>query len=326
MTHNARVFGAWLARHRFALVALAPVVIGLASLALTFRGGRAALSPARDFEPAPGRVTVIWLGTAGLYVTDGESAFLIDPFVSRPGLLRVALGLDVSSNSNEINSWLRRLKVPRGAPVLITHTHYDHALDASSFAAAVGGKLYGSTSLLQIARGADVPATQVEAVTAGATIPIGRFRVRFVAACHGPQLGRLEIWSGDIEAPLSQPSAASAYRTGEHFALAVEHPDGSFYHQASPCIRPGMYDGVRAGTIFLGIAARSDTRALVAAALAGTHARQVVPIHWDNFFRSLGESITPLPGVGLNEFVATVRASAPGVDVKVLWPGEATSL
>lgn len=284
----------------------------------------APVAPPPGSEPGP--VTVTWLGTAGLYVTDGRTAFLIDPFVSRYGIARVLSGLALEPKLTLIDDWIKRLGVPRGTPVLVTHSHYDHALDAPYFAQALGGKLYGSGSTVYVGIGAGLKPDAMHQVAAGETLTLGDFRIRFMASCHGPQFAGLELWTGTIDEPLEQPANARSYKVGDHFSLAIEHPRATFYHQSSACLLPGMYDGVHADTIFLGISARSDTMALVTPALLGTGARRIVPIHWDDFFEPLSDGPSPVTGVDLPEFRETVRVERPDVELKELGFGEALAL
>ena len=105
---------------------------------------------------APG-VSVTWLGTAGVLVSDGRTDILIDPFVSRYGLLRVGLGLPLHPRQDLIDAWLERLGCRNVEAVLVSHSHYDHSLDAPYFARATGALLAGSESTLNVGRGAGLP-------------------------------------------------------------------------------------------------------------------------------------------------------------------------
>lgn len=286
----------------------------------------ATLPPGEPAATAANPVQVAWLGTAGLFVTDGKTSFLIDPFVSRYGLARVLTRLALTPQTDLVKEWIKKLGVPPGTPVIVTHSHYDHVLDAPSFAQELGGKLIGSSSTLNVGLGAGMKSDMLATVRAGEVVTLGDFKIRFMKSCHGPQFAGLELWTGDITAPLAQPTGAAHYKVGDHVSLAVEHPKGTFYHQSSACLEPGMYEGVHASTLFLGISARSSTQELVDPALQGTGARRLVPIHWDDFFEPLSEGPEPVTGVDMDEFYETMRLKHPETQVKTLGYAESITL
>jgi hypothetical protein len=65
-----------------------------------------------------GAVRVTWMGTAGLYVTDGETGFFIDPFVSRYGLLKVLWGSSLPPRVQTICDWIDRIGCPHADAVI----------------------------------------------------------------------------------------------------------------------------------------------------------------------------------------------------------------
>ena len=270
----------------------------------------------------PGAVRVAWLGTAGLMITDGETTLLIDPFVSRYGLARVALGWPLPPRQDLVDAWVRRLGAGNTAAVLVTHSHYDHAMDAPFFARATGAVLAGSESTANIGRGAGIDPARLRVVAPGHTLGFGRFEVTFVESRHGPSpLGGV-LFPGNIDRPVCPPAAASAYRLGTTFSLVLRHPAGTLVHHGSAGDRAGMYDGVRADVVFLGLAGRKDTDAYVAAVVDAVGARRVIPLHFDDFFKGLDRPFAFLAGVGFSEFVRTVRRTRPRLEVTTLPVGE----
>src|SRR5688572_27641758 len=80
-------------------------------------------------------VRITWLGTAGFVVETKSVTLLIDPFLSRPGLVRLA-GRLVPDD----------LAIARHVPkkvdaVLCGHSHYDHVADAPRIARLTKAKL-----------------------------------------------------------------------------------------------------------------------------------------------------------------------------------------
>ena len=69
-------------------------------------------------------VTLRYLGTAGFTLTSAQRTIVIDPFISRPSLLRTGL-LPLVPDADKIARIL-----PRADDVIIGHSHHDHVLDA----------------------------------------------------------------------------------------------------------------------------------------------------------------------------------------------------
>ncbi len=282
-------------------------------------------SPPPPPPPPPGAgagaVKITWLGTAGLYVTDGATSFFVDPFVSRYGLPRVLARLPLESNPELVQEWAAKTGAPRGTSVIVTHSHFDHALDAPAFAAQLGGKLIGSGSTVFVGLGAGLKADQMQQVKAGEKLVLGAFSLRWIGSCHGPQFAGIELWSGNIEAPLEQPTAAHKYKGGDHFTLVVEHPSARFMHQSSACALPNMYAGTAVDTVFLGIAARVSTLELVDPILKEAGAKRLVPFHHDDFFQPLSEPMAYGTGTDVEEFFDTLKTQRPEVVVTNLTIG-----
>ncbi|MGZ4557674.1 MAG: MBL fold metallo-hydrolase, partial [Mycobacteriaceae bacterium] len=97
------------------------------------------------------RATV--LGVSTILLQDDASAIMTDGFFfSRPGLLKSLLR-PLVSDEEIIAAALSRLGVTSLDALFVTHSHYDHALDAPVVAQRTGAELVGSRSAGQIAAG-----------------------------------------------------------------------------------------------------------------------------------------------------------------------------
>ncbi|MCD6584494.1 MAG: MBL fold metallo-hydrolase [Desulfobacteraceae bacterium] len=88
-------------------------------------------------------VRATWMGTAGLYLSDGETGIYIDPFVSRYGLFKVGVGFSLKPQHELINKWIAITGGEKAAAVLVSHSHYDHVMDVPWFAKASGALIVG---------------------------------------------------------------------------------------------------------------------------------------------------------------------------------------
>ncbi|MHB8138991.1 MAG: MBL fold metallo-hydrolase [Smithellaceae bacterium] len=249
-----------------------------------------------------GSVRLTWLGTAGMFIGDGKTGILIDPYVSRFSMSAVALRLPLKPDRALVRQWAEKLGREMIRAVLVSHSHFDHAADAPYFAVETGAPLIGTESTMNIGRGAGLEESKLIAVKPGQTMTFGDFTVTFIESVHGPAvLGRVPF-PGTIDKPLAPPATAGKYRLGGVFALLIAHPAGTILHHGSAGFKPGMYDETSVDALFLGIGGRGDTDQYLENVALKTRARLVVPIHLDNFFKPLKDGMSFLPMVKFGEF------------------------
>lgn len=266
------------------------------------------------------------MGTAGLYVSDGETGFYIDPFVSRYGLLKVGFRWKLSPDLALIDEWVAITDGSRAAAVLVSHSHYDHVLDAPFFAMAANAPIIGSESTANVARGAGMEEGRIQVIRDRDSVTIGKFTATFIQSVHSPALFGKVPWPGTIDRPLVPPAPAAAYREGGVYAILVRHPKGSFLHYGSPGVKPGVFEGFSADAVFLGIGGRKETAPLVEHVLNPLNPKTVFPIHYDDLFGPVSKTVTPLINVDLNEFWETMGDKGRAYHVKTLPIGEAATV
>ncbi len=250
-------------------------------------------------------ITVTWLGTAGLFISDRKTGILIDPYVSRFGMIKVLFQRPLEPDKELIRQWTEQLGKKCIRAVIVSHSHFDHSVDAPFFARETGAPLVGTESTLNIGRGAGLREDELKLVKPGQTISVGKFTVTFLESAHGPVFGSVP-YPGIIEHPLVPPAKAKDYRLGGVFGILVSHPAGSILHHGSAGFIPGMYDGIRADMVFLGIAGRGDTEEYIREVPLRVRAGTLTPIHFDNFFKPLEAGMSLLPAsIGFKEFCRT---------------------
>jgi L-ascorbate metabolism protein UlaG (beta-lactamase superfamily) len=267
-------------------------------------------------------VRVTYLGVSTLLIEDDETAIMTDGFFSRPRA-RTLLLSRIEPDRSAIAASLKRAGVRSLAAVIPVHSHYDHAMDAPEVARATGALLVGSASTANIGRGWGLPEDRIKTVGDGEELSFGRFKVRFIVSRHVPSL----FTGGEITAPLVPPARASDYLEGDSYVLVVEHEGRRLLIVGSAGFVPGKLAGVEAETVFLGAGllgrqGEDYMRAYWDEVVSGTGARRVIPIHWDNFTRPLGEPLQPLPHL-FDDFDKTLafleqRADATGVTLQLM--------
>lgn len=257
-------------------------------------------------RPHPEGPRAVFAGTSTVLFDDGHTAVLIDGFFTRPSLPRVGLGR-IAPDPAVVRRCLDRLGVTGLAAVVCAHAHYDHALDAPLVADLTGAALVGSASTMNLGRGHGLAEERLRPVADGDTLRFGAFEVTVLASLHSPG----DRFPGTIDAPLTPPARAAAWRSDTSFSVLVSHGGRTVLVQASANHRPGALAGRRVETVYLGIGALGRQPAEFrerywAEVVRATGARRVVPVHWDDFFRTLDRPLRAMPYL-LDDMDAAMR-------------------
>lgn len=273
---------------------------------MRFKLGRPDIARYADRFDAPaakaGSLSVTWMGVATLLIDDGSSALLTDGYFSRPSLALVAAG-KVAPSPARVDGCLARAKVSALEAVVPVHTHIDHALDSALVADRTGARLVGGRSAANVGRGYGLPEDRLVIAASGEPISLGAYDVTLVESHHCPP----DRFPGTIDAPLTPPVKASAYRCGESWSTLVHHrpTDRRLLIQGSAGFVRGALAGHRADAVYLsvgqlGLQPRSYLTEYWTETVRAVGARRVIMIHWDDFFRPLSKPLRALPYAGDN--------------------------
>lgn len=269
-----------------------------------------------------GTVNLTWFGTAAVCISDGDTGILIDPYVSRFSFIRIALGFPLRPDIDAARRLAVELGGSRIGAVIVSHSHFDHSIDAPYFAGETGAFLFGSSSTLNICRGAGLPEHYLKKINTKESVTVGSFKLTFIESHHGPALfGRIP-YPGTIDKPLTGLHPAKDYKLGHTYAVVISHPSGTIVHHGSAGFIPGMYDGVTADAVLLGIAGRGHTRTYLENVPLKMKANIVIPIHFDNFFSPLTKKIKKLPGVRMKEFLTEAQKYSESFQLRILSIGK----
>lgn len=254
---------------------------------------------------------VRWFGAAGHAVSTQKTTILLDPFFSRPGLLRTGFARLVPDEA-EIAKYLP----PRVDAIFLGHSHYDHLMDAPSIAKMTGARIVGSASTAAFARAAGVPEPQLTVVPReGASVRVGDVEVRFVASNHGRVFFGRVPFPGVADEHPRLPARLGDYRMGGAYGLLVRAPGATLYHNGSADLIDAELAGERADVLLLCLAGRSGTPGYLKRITEALRPSLIVPTHHDSFFAPLSEGVRLLPRIDLEGFVAQARQLAPKAGV-----------
>jgi L-ascorbate metabolism protein UlaG (beta-lactamase superfamily) len=257
---------------------------------------RAALELETRTLDLPAGLEVEWLGVSGYRMSFEGQTIFIDPYLSRVpfgDLLRRRPALPDPAA-------LDRFVHAHGevAGVLVGHTHFDHAVDAPAIARRFDCKAYGSDSLLTL-MGLHGLAKRTVEVEPYRTYELGPFEVSFTPSVHSKLLLGLAVpYDGDLTCEHLDALSPSAYRCGQVWGISIEVAGLRFYHQGSANLIDEAIRERGVDVFLAGVAGRNFTEDYWQRILPRLDPEIVVPTHYDNFFRPLGQRM---------EFVSNVQ-------------------
>jgi L-ascorbate metabolism protein UlaG (beta-lactamase superfamily) len=282
-----------------------------------------AILPKAEGKVENGKIKVTFLGTTTLLFDDDKTQLLVDAFVSRPSFWSTGF-LRLSSKNAVVEKVVQRTDMTRLAAVFVTHSHYDHALDAVAIMQEAQKRstrtlatrpgcvdpdnhrplveLHGSESTLRIGENALPTKCQRQLFRPGEEQRFGDFTVKVLLSKHSPPTAFNDDIGEEIERPFRKPKRAQAYKEGGSYDVLITHRTRSSTHtilvKSSANFIGGMLDGVHAEVLFLGVARLGRQCCAFRERFYEQTVRRVrpdlvVPVHWDNFFDDLTENLRP---------------------------------
>src|SRR5215213_10206183 len=253
---------------------------------------------ARPLE-LPAGLELEWLGVSGYRLSFEGRTLFVDPYLSRIPFRDLVLRRQAIPDPAALERFVQAPGETVG--VLVGHTHFDHAVDAPALARRLGCKAYGSGSLVNLMglHGLAAEAVEVEPYR---TYELGPFEVSFTPSTHSKLLLGLAVpYDGELSCEHLDGLCPSAYRCGQVWGISIAVAGVRFYHQGSANLLDDALREREVDYFLAGVAGRSFTEDYWRRILTRLQPRAVVPTHYDNFFRSLGQGL---------EFVANVQLAA----------------
>ncbi len=255
-----------------------------------------------DTPPKQGQVTITFLGTSTLLISDGETHLLTDGYFSRVSI--PSLFLPMTPDQARIRQALETAGIDKVDAIPVLHTHFDHVMDSGIVAQLTGAQLLGSSSAAMAAIGSGLDEEHITTVQTHHPYRFGDFTLTFVPASHVPLPSAIEKWTGkgEITDPVTPPAWIGEWEEGQSYGLVVEHPQARILIQGSAGMQPGELDRYQAdyalvATASLGKQSEAYKEAYFRETVAAVGAHTIIPVHWDNFFSELTEDVPTLPWV-----------------------------
>ena len=246
-------------------------------------------------------LNIHYLGTAGFVLSGSQRHIVIDPFVSRPGLLETGF------SPLESKAELLKSVIPKADDVLVGHSHHDHVLDAPLLCQQTGARLIGSPDVAQVARGFGLAESQICETHGHEDIPCGTGLVRGIPSRHGRVYFNRVTLPGRMTVPPKWPPRVWSLRHGQVLNWLVELAGVRIMHIDSADFIPEECAGIEVDVLCLCAIGRKYRPNYVSEAVSLFKPKWVIPCHWDWFFTPWGGKQLMLPGVNLPGMVAEIK-------------------
>ena len=274
-------------------------LLGAVMTALAGCGGYYDPQPSGELLPTTSpdnRLTARFFGVSTVLLSDGRSAIMTDGFFSRPDFIK-GITRRLQPDAAAIEWALGQGEVGSVEAVLVPHSHFDHALDSATVAKKTGATVVGSISTCRIVRAENFPQDRTRLVEGGEQFQFGSFKVRVFKAKHTPAPPfPIPALDDDVDPGFKVPARIFDYEQGGTYSFLVEHDGRTILIHSSTNYVDGLYDGVRADVVFLGVALLARQGPAFATdyweqVVKKTGAKLVIPVHWDDYTRPLDQRL-----------------------------------
>ena len=265
-----------------------------------------------------GSIQATYFGTSSLLFQDKDTAILVDGFFSRPAIKRPFFKKLKQLPEEQIQHIIEsKLLGSKLEVIIVLHSHHDHAMDALCVAKIFKTKIIGSPSTKFIDcqnedlsnRFFNLFESKQKSEYLSREMEFGQFKITLIKSEHAPIAGFFgpiaELFLGHdrpIKNKLTTPAPLLAYREGENYAVLIEHEQaGSILVHASAGFIPDRYRKIfrnqQLDWLFLGVGSfTEDTNHIqpyLKNTLVDSGAKNIVPIHWDDFTRFSTQTLYP---------------------------------
>ncbi|MFH1603248.1 MAG: MBL fold metallo-hydrolase, partial [Pseudomonadota bacterium] len=258
-----------------------------------------------------GEIGITWLGTAGHIIRGASFTILIDPYVTRLSLKQVAGGFATPDET------LVARVFKKADYIFISHSHFDHLLDAPAIARHTGALLVGSRDTCNAAIGYGLAPERCRVIYHGDEVDFGGFTLRAIPSVHAGVFAGEEPFPGHITRPFNWPAKADRFRTGDVFSFLFDFHPLTVYHNGSADLLDKYLAGVHADIALVGVASSQFTKNYFQRLLAPLAPRVIIPTHFDDFFVEFREPAPHLLGVNLPRLIAEARQLCPQAEIVI---------
>jgi L-ascorbate metabolism protein UlaG (beta-lactamase superfamily) len=267
-------------------------------------------------------VTARWLTVASVLIDDGKTRLLFDPAWTRPGVLHWLGVNQLKSDETLVKNVLFKNKLTRVDATFVSHSHFDHAIDAPMVSKLAKSIYYADEHNERLALAYKDPAIRMVRVTPYKKIKVGDFVITPLPKEHSQILHLFDFLPGPV--PKDTNLSFWDYCVGDTWFYLIEHPLGNILidQGAAPFLDKIPKSVIKVDALIQGVANRKNDEVVLEGYVKSFRPKIFIPIHFDNFFFEFSEGNEGLlPGVNLDEILLKLKQTYPSMSVNRPWYG-----
>jgi len=227
-------------------------------------------------------VQLQWLGTSGFLIKYKNSQILIDPVISRPSYKSLFGLFKMDVDKKKIDQYLKKYNVEKVDAFIVSHTHFDHAVDIGYFSSLFPkAQVIGSLSAKSLIEAYQPRFKNFREVQVSTEVMVGDFKITGFSSSHRLFAG-FEFASGTIKTPFKKGNIFD-FKMGGIYNFLVEAGPYKILFYGSSGKMPNKFRELDIDLLLLNILSVS-AKSLDESSLQGLKFKKVIPMHWDNFF------------------------------------------
>ena len=274
-----------------------------------------------SLSQAHARVDMRWFTVAAVVIEDEKTQIMFDPMFTRASLWHWLNLSKLKSDQALVSSVLKDHELLKLNAVFVSHSHFDHSIDAPMVAQLTGATFYVDPNTKIIAEAYKNPGIKTQAVENLKSIQVGNFKITVMKRTHA-HIRTLGI--NFLKGPVSKDFDFNFYdyQMGDTWFYLIEHPEGKILldQGSEPFSTTVQNFTEKVDVVIQGVANRPSDEATSEGYVKQFSPKTFIPTHFDNFIFSFDPkgSFSYLPGVRLDDVVARLKKDHP--DKKIIVP------
>ncbi len=230
------------------------------------------------------KVEVRWMSVASIVLEDEKTVIFIDPMFTRAGVLNWLALSKLRSDEELVKSVLKDNNITKVDALFISHSHFDHSIDAPIVSKLTGGTLYVDQSSERIAKAYKEPKIKTLRIENLKPLQVGEFKITPILREHSP-IRTFGFHFLPSPVPADFDFDFYDYHVGDTWLYYIEHPKGKIVidQGSEPFIDRLKPFTQNADVLIQGIANRINDEAITAGYMDFLKPKVFMPLHFDNF-------------------------------------------